>query len=73
MAKYDKKIPKNDEVCLCGRHKGVGILSPVDRARVYKWFKERQPSLYTAEKRQYLESFEVYHGIVKAEIVREKS
>lgn len=54
----------NNQVCNCGRHKGIGSWSPFNRARVYKWFQKRYLQGFTADKQNYLYTYEKQHGLI---------
>ncbi len=52
------------DVCACGKHSGVGVMSHYERAQSKAF--ERERGVYGAEKDEYLVSYETAHGKVKS-------
>lgn len=52
----------NEKLCSCGRHYGIGEISPEDRAARAARFRETFPELMPYEMKAFLEDWERHHG-----------
>lgn len=55
----------NGQVCTCGKHHGVNMWNPEEKAKDYAWRRDNYTTGYTDKKRNWLESYERAHGRVK--------
>jgi len=55
----------NDKTCSCGKHYGIGNISPYERAARAARMRDTMPSLMPQEMREYLFDFEKKHGKVR--------
>ena len=54
----------NEQLCSCGKHRGVGLWSPEARAASYAWTRAKLRSLFNDDQREFLTSWEEAHGKV---------
>lgn len=56
--------PKNNHTCSCGRHHGIGDITPEDRAARSKRMSEAMPSFMSDSMVAFLADWEKQHGTV---------
>ncbi len=55
----------NNMLCTCGRHSGIGELSPERYAAMAKRMQEKTPDYMSENMKRYLADWERYHGPVR--------
>jgi hypothetical protein len=69
MTNYCYGWPSNGKVCDCGKHHGVGDLTPGNRAARYARMRDYLADIMTEDQWGYLKTWERAHGPVRYKMV----